>query len=224
MKRSSCASWRPRAAPRRRPPTPPSSGRRRSKVLYSTPISPAESSNHCAKLATPPVCGGSGATSPMSCFSFIRSDYVRGVSSRRERARWYLDRARAMSAAELAWRIQSTATLPARALVRRRPALPSWERPEWNAAARALVEPYSAAVRPAAERIAAGELRFWGHRVDIELTATDWTNVSRDGPAAWRQDPKAVWELHRLQHVLPLAAAAAIDEREEWARLAAAHL
>jgi hypothetical protein len=129
-----------------------------------------------------------------------------------------------MSAAELAWRIQSTATLPARALVRRRPALPSWERPEWNAAARALVEPYSAAVRPAAERIAAGELRFWGHRVDIELTATDWTNVSRDGPAAWRQDPKAVWELHRLQHVLPLAAAAAIDEREEWARLAAAHL
>src|SRR5215217_3223980 len=52
-------------APRdRRPPTSPVAGRHRSKTSKRQPSSCSCARSHSAKPATPPTCGGSGATSP----------------------------------------------------------------------------------------------------------------------------------------------------------------
>src|SRR5215213_5077174 len=54
----------PTALRDRRPPTSPVAGRHRSKTSKRQPSSCSCARSHSAKPATPPTCGGSGATSP----------------------------------------------------------------------------------------------------------------------------------------------------------------
>jgi hypothetical protein len=129
-----------------------------------------------------------------------------------------------MSPAELAWRMQAAVTAPVRDRLRRSPALPVWDRPGWLRATRALVESNSEILVTAAERIAGGDLQLWGASVRIDLRATDWAGNPLQSRPNWANDPKALWELHRQQHLVPLAAGAALSERESWARLGIEHL
>src|SRR5919201_5535149 len=73
---------------------------------------------------------------------------------------WYVARARAMSTHELVWRAVTTAALPLRTARRRTLTPPTWGRPEWEAAVRALAAARAELLLPAAERIARGELEF----------------------------------------------------------------
>ena len=79
-----------------------------------------------------------------------------------------------------------------------------------------------------AERIAAGELDLWGHPVRLEPNRVDWQRDPLAGSAlaagSGSVDPKVIWELHRHQHLVPLAAAAAFEERADWAALCLAQL
>ncbi len=125
---------------------------------------------------------------------------------------WYVARARAMSPREVAWRAGSTAR-------RLRPdpsvGMPSWSGP-WAGFVRSLVETRRDDVVADAERIAAGELSFWGRRVDVDPLRVAW-----DGqPLGPTEDRKPAWELNRQQHLFPLAAGAAIADRAEWRRIA----
>jgi hypothetical protein len=134
-----------------------------------------------------------------------------------------------MSIHELAWRAVTTAALPLRTARRRTLTPPTWEHPEWEAAVRALVAARAERLLPAAERIARGELEFWGHRANIDLRRTDWSAnpVVFDSARAFpevRSDWKPILELHRQQHLFPLAAGAALTGRRDWGSLAAQHL
>ena len=53
-----------------------------------------------------------------------------------------------------------------------------------------------------ADRIAAGELSYWGRTTTIDPHAPPWS----EGPLPHLSDPKARWELRRHQHLVSLAA------------------
>jgi Heparinase II/III-like protein/Heparinase II/III N-terminus len=135
-----------------------------------------------------------------------------------------------MSIREVLWRGSEGATRPLRA-TRRRTTRPRWNDPEWSDALRRLTESRPDLFIADAARIAGGELEFWGRTIQVDLQAVDWEADPNDGarvPAGswrrWGRDPKSLWELHRQQHVFPLAAGAMLAEREDWARLAIQHL
>jgi Heparinase II/III-like protein/Heparinase II/III N-terminus len=135
-------------------------------------------------------------------------------------ARWYVRRAMAMSPQELGWR----ATAPVRRLrPLRNPGRPGWTFPSWLSLLEQLVSEMSQEFAGAAERIAAGELQFWGRGVKIDPHHPDWYTDPIEGrscPAGswrtWPIDPKRIWELHRQQHLVPLAAGAFVDDNTGW--------
>jgi uncharacterized heparinase superfamily protein len=74
-----------------------------------------------------------------------------------------------------------------------------------------------------AERIAAGALCFWGNEIAVDPARPPWqTDPLADRPPDRHADAdlKPSLELHRQQHLAPLAAGAALAGREDWARLA----
>jgi hypothetical protein len=109
-------------------------------------------------------------------------------------ATWYASRIRAMSAREIAWRASQR--------VRRHPPPEvreiDWHGGPWPSFVRGL----AVDTTHDAERIAAGELCFWGRTATVDPHAPPWA----DGPFAWSADPKCRWELRRQQHLFPLAA------------------
>jgi hypothetical protein len=132
-----------------------------------------------------------------------------------------------MTPAEVAWRARAGVRL--RLVDGRRAPGPSarFDDAAWRAAVLELVEPGEReTLLAAAERIAAGELCLWGRAVGVDAARPAWeldplTGDRWDG-GAWRdsgRDPKPIWELHRLQHLVPLAAAAALAHRRDWGRL-----
>jgi Heparinase II/III-like protein len=148
-----------------------------------------------------PATAGASLTAP---------DYAETVE---RHWRWYVARLGAMSSAEVAWRAGSTA----RRVVRPRgPKLtpPIWD-DGWAELLRRLVETRRDGLIADAERIAAGELSFWGRRVEV-----DPRRVRDDQPLGPTEDRKPAWELNRQQHVFPLAAGAALAGRADWGRVA----
>jgi hypothetical protein len=136
---------------------------------------------------------------------------------------WYVSRAGAMSPRELVWRGASAASLPVRSAARRDPAPPRWDDEAWLETIRGLFEPRREELVAAAGRIAGGELDLWGHRVEVDLRRTEWDGDPLAG-VTLPGDRKPRWELHRQQHVVPLAAGATLAGRDDWARAAAGHL
>jgi hypothetical protein len=115
-----------------------------------------------------------------------------------------------MSARELAWR----AAAPVRARLWRTPLRrPDWDTPGWTELLERLAGTAAPATTAAAARIAGGELCFWGRAARIDPLRPDWNVEPVDG------DPKRIWELHRQQHLVPLALGSAIAERPDWARV-----
>jgi uncharacterized heparinase superfamily protein len=137
------------------------------------------------------------------------------------RAAWYLARLAAMSPAEVVWRAGRAAGFePASPLAG---AQPSWNGLPWRSTLLRALEPAQAELTVDAERIAAGQLDLWGHPVQVDPNGVDW---HRDplhgrvlGGGSGPVDPKVIWELHRHQHLVPLAAAAALLDRRDWAVL-----
>jgi hypothetical protein len=134
-----------------------------------------------------------------------------------------------MSPAELVWRARTGVRV--RLLDGREAAGPAarFDDPGWRATVLELAQRERDAVLRAAERIAAGELSLWGRRVEVDPEQPDWSSDPLTGVAwtdgAWRgagRDPKPIWELHRQQHLVPLAAGAALTGRADWGRLAVA--
>jgi uncharacterized heparinase superfamily protein len=132
--------------------------------------------------------------------------------------RWYRNRLAAMSARERAWRVLA----PARAageLTHRRLPRPHLSTGPWPDAVRELAAGLPAAAGEAA-RIAAGELSFWGRTVEVSPASPDWAH----DPLAGSIDPKGLWELHRQQHLFPLAAAARTLGNDGWRGVALGHV
>src|ERR1700730_10175239 len=137
-------------------------------------------------------------------------DSGRNAGSGRAPLGWYVRRAQAMSARELAWRTAE----PVRARLRRTPLRrPDWDTPGWTELLERLAGTAAPATTAAAARIAGGELCFWGRAARIDPLRPDWNVEPVDG------DPKRVWELHRQQHLVPLALGSVIAERPDWARV-----
>ncbi len=131
-----------------------------------------------------------------------------------------------MTPAELVWRAGSG--LRARLIDRWGGAGPeiSFDNHAWKETLVSLAEPEASAVLEAADRIARGELSFWGRRAEVDVQRPDWHADPLTGQSweesAWRgsgRDPKPVWELNHLHHLVPLAAGAALSEHPEWARV-----
>ena len=142
------------------------------------------------------------------------------------RAAWYLARLAAMSPAEVIWRAGRAAGFePTSPLVGARP---QWDGSPWRSTLLLALEPAGAELAADAERIAAGELDLWGHQVRVDPSRIDWHRDPLDSRAlaagSGSVDPKVIWELHRHQHLVPLAAAAALVDREDWAALCLAQL
>ena len=143
---------------------------------------------------------------------------------------WYMTRLRAMSPSEVAWRAGSELRLRLQREDGARLGQPRFDEPRWSQAVRGLADSRRDGFVADAERIAAGELDLWGRRIRIEGRAPAWNVHPFDGaawPTSWRRwehDPKPVWELHRQQHLFPLAAGAALAERRDWARLCVTHI
>jgi hypothetical protein len=143
-----------------------------------------------------------------------------------QRAAWYLARLAAMSPAEVVWRARRAAGFePASPLAGARP---HWSGSPWRSTLLQALEPARAELTVDAERIAAGELDLWGHQVRLDPHRVDWQRDPLDGRAlaagSGPVDRKAIWELHRHQHLVPLAAAAALADREDWAALCLSQL
>jgi len=128
-----------------------------------------------------------------------------------------------MSPAELAWRATAAVRqrLPTASFL-----APEFRDAEWRAQVEQVIARDQEAVVRTAERVAAGELEFWGRRFDVDPRHPAWDRDPFTGQVwssgAWRgrpHDPKAIWELHRLQHLVPLAGGAVITGRGDWARL-----
>jgi len=123
---------------------------------------------------------------------------------------WYRSRFGAMTPAERLWRVGAPA-LAATDRFRRRPSRVDFVAGAWPAALPALVAELSAF--DDATRIAQGELSLWGQRVSVSPRSPAWDADPFTGAhVEWRRrmsdtDPKHVWELHRHQHLLPLAVA-----------------
>jgi hypothetical protein len=74
-----------------------------------------------------------------------------------------------------------------------------------------------------AERIGGGALCFWGAEIGVDPARPPWQiDPLADRPPERHADAdlKPPLELHRQQHVVPLAAGAALAGREDWGRLA----
>jgi Heparinase II/III-like protein/Heparinase II/III N-terminus len=141
---------------------------------------------------------------------------------------WYGARLRAMSPREVAWRAGARLRASARGTKARE--TPDWGGARWHAALRGLVETHAQSFVADANRIASGELDLWGRRVVVDPRAPHWHRDPLRGVAAGSargrrsHDLKPIWELHRQQHLVPLAAGAAVAGREDWARLCAAQM
>jgi uncharacterized heparinase superfamily protein len=140
----------------------------------------------------------------------------------RGRLRWYVARAQAMSAEEVVWRMALPIQRRLSTGPRTRPV--QWTDPGWRSAVQRLLDA-SGDHAGDAGRVAAGELEFWGRRVVCDLVRPAWDADPLDGRpvASWRReshDWKPIWELHRQQHLVPLAAGG----RREWSEIAAAQL
>jgi hypothetical protein len=128
-----------------------------------------------------------------------------------------------MSAPEIAWRIRHSVS-------RDRPRPDAHPRPaappdSWRSGLRDLIDGESDHLVADAERIAQGELCFWGRSVRIAPRSPDWSGAGSNGGSSeawrdWQRDLKPGWELHRQQHLVPLAAGGVVAERPEWRRLA----
>jgi hypothetical protein len=143
-----------------------------------------------------------------------------------QKLRWYSARLRAMTPAEIAWRgaTEVRARLPAA-----RAAAPRWGSGGFAELLDVLAATRRADLGREAAGLAAGLVELWGRRTRFE---GDWRahpaggRWPEDGAwRSWRLDPKAIWELHRHQHVLALAAggepeqrALAADLLAGWAR------
>jgi hypothetical protein len=128
-----------------------------------------------------------------------------------------------MSPRELAWRL----AWPVRTRLVRRPLrLPDWGEPGWAALLERLGGSSPPGVSAAAARIAEGELCFWGRAVRVDPLRPPWGSdpLAGDREAPRVADPKRSWELHRQQHLVPLALAAAREQRADWARVCIAQL
>ena len=129
-----------------------------------------------------------------------------------------------MSPAEVVWRAGRIAGFePASPLAGARP---RWNSSLWKASLQQALEPARRELTADAERIAAGELDLWGHEVRFDPNRIDWHRDPLGGQtsAAESVDRKAIWELHRHQHLVPLAAGAALAARDDWAALCLAQL
>lgn len=144
-------------------------------------------------------------------------------------ARWYVARLGAMSAPEIAWRLfsqlQRTVRPTPTAATR-----PSWDAEGWREALVALAASAERGLVADAERIAAGELDLWGRTVRTGGRPPSWDEHPFTGTklpstaSRWSFDAKPAWELHRQQHLVPLAAGAARAGRADWAEAWAAHV
>jgi Heparinase II/III-like protein/Heparinase II/III N-terminus len=137
--------------------------------------------------------------------------------------RWYVKRLRAMTTEEVLWRAGVRGRLVERRESAAYTGMPRWDDDAWRSVLERLVRTRAEAFLLDAERVAAGELDLWGQRVALS-GAPDWRADPFDGtpwPAGswrrWERDPKAVWELHRQQHLFALAAGAWVSGRQDWA-------
>src|SRR5688572_24226529 len=95
------------------------------------------------------------------------------------RAAWYLARLAAMSPAEVVWRAGRAAGFePASPLAGARP---RWTGSPWRSTLLRALEPARLELTKNAERIAAGELDLWGHRVRLDPNRVDWQRDPLDG-------------------------------------------
>lgn len=137
-------------------------------------------------------------------------------------SRWYFNRLRAMSARELAWRVAGTFRRRLRVEVAGQP---DWLADPWRCFVGDLVATRGDAWVADAERVANGELSLWGHRAYVAPRSPRWEADPLDGTPFrassrdWSRDAKPLLDLHRHQHLMPLAAGAACDGRGEWARV-----
>jgi hypothetical protein len=132
-----------------------------------------------------------------------------------------------MSPRELVWRTGSQLGV---GRLRSRPTQhPRWNEPAWRSLLNELAGSNREVLIADADRVAAGELDLWGR------------SIQTDGPPAWHRDPfdgthwdgrwgrgrhdlKPILEIHRQQHLFPLAAGAALAERDDWVELCARHV
>lgn len=135
-----------------------------------------------------------------------------------------------MSPAELVWRA-GRVVFPGRDS--RSPlgnARLSWNGGRWHSALLQAIQPVAGELAAEGERIAGGELDLWGHVIRVDPEQIDWSRdpLGKHRPSgrllAGQGDRKPVWELHRHQHLVSLAAAAAVTGREDWAELCLAQL
>lgn len=135
-----------------------------------------------------------------------------------------------MSPEEMIWRGRTSLTQPFRRATPASSFPPRWKDDSWNALLHALVSTQSDQLSADAARIAEGNLDLWGRPVAIDLRRTHWGSDPFSGlrlrvrGRRWQHDPKPLWELHRQQHLFPLAAGASAAGRDDWRRLAVDHL
>ncbi|MEX0816670.1 MAG: alginate lyase family protein [Gaiellales bacterium] len=105
--------------------------------------------------------------------------------------------------------------------------MPRWADEEWLRSVRALVEPRRDKLAADAERIASGELDLWGRSVACDPGRLPWhADPIHHEPfdaRTWHRsghDWKPIWELHRQQHLIALAAGG----RKAWAEAALGQL
>jgi hypothetical protein len=119
------------------------------------------------------------------------------------------------------WQLRRVGQRPSRALQR-----PRWDEAGWRALLNELADSNREVLVADAERVAAGELDLWGRAIRSEgppewhrdpLDGTPWDGRWRRG----RRDSKPILEIHRQQHLFPLAAGAALAERDDWVELCA---
>jgi hypothetical protein len=127
-----------------------------------------------------------------------------------------------MSSSELAWRARSEV---GRRLRRSHPraARLRWDDPAWRELLGTVVAPSKTEIVDAAARIVRGELDFWGRDARLDPAQVPWGQDPLDGmpfsERPWRKagrDLKPIAELHRQQHLVPLAAGAAAARRTDW--------
>jgi hypothetical protein len=142
---------------------------------------------------------------------------------------WYLARLRAMSAEEVVWRAASGVGRRLRPERTDGTAAVNWKNEEWRQTLWALAKTAQDELIAAAARIAAGELDLWGRAVIVDPHRPAWHIDPLNGAPAparrrWHTDPKPLWELHRQQHLFPLAAGAALAGQDEWAEVTLAQI
>jgi uncharacterized heparinase superfamily protein len=138
----------------------------------------------------------------------------------RSSLRWYRGRLAAMSGRERAWRLVAPARAAAE-LVPRRSKTPRFDSGPWPSSIVDLAAGVRATAADDAARIVAGERFFWGRSVTFDPATPEWTRDSFADRAARDGDRKLGWEVHRQQHLFPLATgglgqAAVLSEIDGW--------